>query len=553
MASAVVCTSCICPRVFTQLADRAAAATASAVSSAAPLLSSTFCRKQSWKRREGHFSLKHGNGQLNGRRPASCWAHIGFVVNTVAVANESVTTTPMGLQVVETDRPNCRVQLSITVPANICKTAYDEVIREFSKKAKVPGFRPGKRIPENVLVNYIGPAQVRSSALEAILKKTLPEALSSVAGRALKESEHITSKFQDLEAAFSPDASLSYDVAVDVAPEVKWTSEKAYRNLKVDVDLQNDLTPEQAAQAEFRSRLKDLGSLRVKETGGLEMCDVAIIDISCNRINADGTLGEKVLSAEQKGFQLDTEDGANFLPGFVDALIGINREETREFDLVFPQTWQQESLRGIHAKFTGYCKEIFVRRVPEVDDTIAPKMLEGYTTIQEVRNELLKKHEDIQVQAKKQATNLAIAAELSKVVVLDVPNSLLEEQGRQMYAAKLIELQAQAKLSKEQVVQLSSQEMVTNFLQAQKEKIKDSVKQTLAVAEIYKLENLQYTEDELNAEVENAIAEFKRYNQEYDEKRVREQAAELLEGSKVMEWLVANNQVNYSTVTFVEA
>lgn len=47
------------------------------------------------------------------------------------------------------------------------------------------------------------------------------------------------------------------------------------------------------------------------------------------------------------------------------------------------------------------------------------------------------------------------------------------------------------KLSKEQVVSLSSAEMVNNFLVSQKQRITDSVKQTLAVAEIYKLENLK--------------------------------------------------------------
>lgn len=47
------------------------------------------------------------------------------------------------------------------------------------------------------------------------------------------------------------------------------------------------------------------------------------------------------------------------------------------------------------------------------------------------------------------------------------------------------------KLSKEQVVSLSSAEMVNNFLMSQKQRITDSVKQTLAVAEIYKLENLK--------------------------------------------------------------
>lgn len=47
------------------------------------------------------------------------------------------------------------------------------------------------------------------------------------------------------------------------------------------------------------------------------------------------------------------------------------------------------------------------------------------------------------------------------------------------------------KLAKEQVVALSSAEMVQNYLVAQKPRIADSVKQSLAVAEIYKLENLE--------------------------------------------------------------
>lgn len=46
--------------------------------------------------------------------------------------------------------------------------------------AQIPGFRPGKSVPESVLINFIGKDQIRSSAVEAILKKTLPEAMSSV-------------------------------------------------------------------------------------------------------------------------------------------------------------------------------------------------------------------------------------------------------------------------------------------------------------------------------------------------------------------------------------
>ena len=57
--------------------------------------------------------------------------------------------------------------------------------------------------------------------------------MSSVKDRALKDSEHIETKYNALQAAFSPSNFPSYDVAVDLAPEVKWTSPEAYNNLKV--------------------------------------------------------------------------------------------------------------------------------------------------------------------------------------------------------------------------------------------------------------------------------------------------------------------------------
>lgn len=52
------------------------------------------------------------------------------------------------------------------------------------------------------------------------------------------------------------------------------------------------------------------------------------------------------------GYRFDTEDGDKLLPGFLDSLIGIQRGETKSFPLVFPESWNQEDLRGVHAQFT---------------------------------------------------------------------------------------------------------------------------------------------------------------------------------------------------------
>ncbi|KAG6503783.1 hypothetical protein ZIOFF_036107 [Zingiber officinale] len=73
------------------------------------------------------------------------------------------------------------IRLSVEVPPAINQECYGEVLDEFSKKAKVPGFRQGKKVPENILLNYIGRQNIQQAVVEATLKKTLPHAMSSFA------------------------------------------------------------------------------------------------------------------------------------------------------------------------------------------------------------------------------------------------------------------------------------------------------------------------------------------------------------------------------------
>lgn len=45
---------------------------------------------------------------------------------------------------------------------------------------QVPGFRPGKTVPESILIGYVGKQSVQKATVESILKRTLPHAMSSV-------------------------------------------------------------------------------------------------------------------------------------------------------------------------------------------------------------------------------------------------------------------------------------------------------------------------------------------------------------------------------------
>ncbi|XP_057765577.1 trigger factor-like protein TIG, Chloroplastic [Salvia miltiorrhiza] len=454
---------------------------------------------------------------------------------------------PADLIVTETPEPNSRVKLSVEVPAEVCDDCYRRVIKEFTKQAKIPGFRPGKNVPESILISYIGKETVKGATIESILKRTLPHALSSVSGKALEDSIRISTRFSEMENSYSSMKSLRYDIFVDVAPEVKWIPEDGYKNLKIVVEIDGEIDAQTAAEQELRRRHKALGSLKIVIDRGLQLGDVAILDISATTIEQDESAVQSIPSAESKGFQFDTEDEDKVLPDFLNSISGIKRGETKTFPYTFPDTWKQEDLRGVRALFTVDCKELFYRDLPELNDSTAEKILAGCSTIEEVKETLLQKFLEVEQTAKDQAADNAILDQLHKMVEVDIPPSLFEEQGRQLYGAQLLQIQANMKLNEQQLSSLSSPKAVKDFLENQRENITNIIKQNLAVGDIFKRENLQIVTDEIVKEVENSIDEFKRHNQDYDEERVREQVQEVLEGAKVLEWLKERAEIQFIT------
>ncbi|KAM3209525.1 hypothetical protein ACQJBY_063917 [Aegilops geniculata] len=474
------------------------------------------------------------------------------------------------VRVIETPQPNSSVKFSVEVPPSICQECYQTTLLEYSKRFKVPGFRPGKIVPENVLINYVGPQHVRAATVEAILRHTLPQALSSVEERALEDSVRILTKFDDMNEAFSLDHVFRYDVAVDVVPEVRWLSEDKYKNLKVVIEIDEIVDAEKAAELELKRRRKSLGLLRIVPDRGLQdshfpfqvtgkvlqksakflvvfdkVGDLVVLDILAETITTDGSKGEKIPSAESTGFHLDTEENTNLVPGFLGSLIGIRPGETRTFPIQFPESFEQETLQGVRAQFTVVCKELFFRELPELDDSLAAKLLPGCNTIDEVKERILERCKEVEKTAIEQATDNAILDQLGKLVDVDVPRSLFQEQGQQLYGAKLLQLQAERKLDKDQLAYLSSEKSVQEYLKGERENITRIIKQMLVVGEIFKAENLQYSTDQLVKEVENSIEEFKRYNQDYDEGNIKQQVQDVLEAAKVLEWLKENCTIEY--------
>eukprot|EP00898_Chlorokybus_atmophyticus_P006682 jgi/Chlat1/7014/Chrsp56S06659 len=465
-----------------------------------------------------------------------------------------------GLQITESSGPTGRVLLDVEVPADACLRAYELVLSKMAKSVRVPGYRPGKPVPRSLLIQHIGRYRTQAAAVEYLLKETLPQALQRTAKRAVDGSERIETDFETMIDRFSEKTPLKFVIGVDVMPEISWTAPEGYKRLSVEIQVPSAEEEQKAADDAFLRRHKDLGRLGVATGRGIQKGDVAVINFSSTRVNADGTPGDRILGAEGQGFQLDTDEESRLLPGFVSSLLGATVGDERVFDLTFPDIWEPAALRGQVGRFTATVTEIFERDLPELTDDLAQKFAAGANTIAEAKTVLLEEIKRENKERAEQAIQSALMDALAEICVVQLPEGLIEEQGRQLYAAKLLELQAswvfikwiwllsqaRGQIQKNQIDSLSTPTLVKAYIEKERADIERIVRGTVAASEVFKLENLSIPEEDFNHELERARSEFNRVQQEFDDERLKEQVQEFLEGAVVLEFLKKTATFKYT-------
>ena len=459
---------------------------------------------------------------------------------TVAAAADEVT-------VKQHDLGDCKVRLEVAVPVSVQKEAYDACLEGFAEKCQIPGFNykkgggrkkgDGKLPPASVIVNFVGAKEFASACVEEMLQVSIPVAMETVSATALQDSERIETAFDDLKLAFGgedclPVGDLTYSIGVEVVPTIKWTGD--YRKLAVSVQSPgDDVTDAAEADSIFNAALRNLCTMRVVVDRGLEVGDQVVMDLSA--VNA--STGDEIEGIKQEKFNLDTGAARLNLPGLVDGIVGMKTGETREIKITMPQDWPQAFIRGVEANFTITLKELFQNDVPEPTDEIASQIYPDAATIDEAKAKILESQKAQTAAYLEQATNEALVDALAAICDAPLPPSIVEETGRQMYSQKMLEMQVGSGLSMDVVNQLASPEMVEKFLETDKADIELVVRRTIACEELFRLENIEVTEDEFKSEVMAAKEEFERYGTEYDVQRLVEQAGEAIEARKSMEWL----------------
>jgi trigger factor len=295
--------------------------------------------------------------------------------------------------------------IEVEIPSELISREANRVTSEFSKEAKVPGFRPGK-VPASVIRNRFS-----KEIQEEVVSRVLAESFRSIMRE--RGLEPVGDPLLEHVDPFIDGAPMKFKAKFEVKPQIDL---REYRGLDID-DPKIEVTDTDIDA--MIERLREQASLyRVETERGLEDGDFAVIEIASTGEGIDEP------KADAGHFRMGEESP---LPELHDALRGKKAGDTASFDREYGEDANQEAWRGktIHHDVT--LKEIRVQEKPEVNDEFA-KSVGGWETVDQMRETIgadIRRHREVEAVRLKRTQ---IGEKLLAAHEFDVPETLVEEE-----------------------------------------------------------------------------------------------------------------------------
>jgi trigger factor len=299
---------------------------------------------------------------------------------------------------------NCEVLMTMELDQAQNDRLLKEAARRISRKAKIPGFRPGKA-PFNVVVQRFGLEVVQEEALEEIdslYKEALEELALEPYGPGQLE-----------EVGWDP---LKITVRIPTPPEIELGG---YRDMRLEYPaIEVDEEEVERALEELQANHTDWQPVgRPAQIGDRITCDVeGYVD------------GELVLDREGANFLLVERDPNSHGVSISEHVVGMTVDQEREFTLEYPDHPDNEELAG--KEMQVYLQLLLVEEgiFPPLDDDLA-QIMGDFDTLEELRDSIRQRLQD---KAEREADEQLVEEALEKIVEnaerIAYPPLMLEEE-----------------------------------------------------------------------------------------------------------------------------
>ena len=375
-----------------------------------------------------------------------------------------------------------QVSFKLTVDNDKFEAAITKAYNKNKGKYNVPGFRKGKA-PRKVIETHYGKGVFYSDAIDIVFPEVYPAAIDEL------NIDPIDMPSIDVEE-ISKDNGLVMLVDVEVKPSFELGQYKGVEVEKVEETVNDELI--NARLEEMREKNSRLVSVDREIANG----DTANIDF-------EGFDGEVAFEGG-KGEKYDLVIGSgSFIPGFEEQLVGKKAGEEVEVNVTFPEEYHAENLAGKPVVFKVKVNDVKVKELPELNDEFAADTTE-FNTLEELRADVRAKAEaDAKEAAKNELRNRVIEKVVANTEV-EVPEAMIKHEIENQMMELNYQLQYQG-FGMEQFLQMTGktmEEFKADFAKDRKDEAVKNVKTSLVIEAIAKAEDVQVSEEEVDAEVQ---------------------------------------------------
>ncbi|HEV7366903.1 MAG TPA: trigger factor [Gemmatimonadales bacterium] len=251
------------------------------------------------------------------------------------------------ITVEKTAEDSASKSLHVTVPVDRVREAEARALKYYAKRARLPGFRPGKA-PETVVRKRFGDA-IRQTVLEEVLRESWETAKTSESLKPINDPAIRNLKFEE-------GSPIEFELHVEVRPELKLERIGGFK-------LERRVAPvTESAVAEQLTRIQEHKAAWIPVEGAKpapgQMVRVEVAPIE-NGLAGASQPHDLVLGDNQAIPELE-EQIMSLLPG-----------QTTEAEVRFPDDHPDEARRGQSRQVRIALHEVKRQELPPLDDALA--------------------------------------------------------------------------------------------------------------------------------------------------------------------------------------
>ena len=314
---------------------------------------------------------------------------------------------------------DCQAFLTVELDEADMESAMEDAYKRLAKKANIPGFRKGKA-PRQITEHYLGHGTILEEAIDRMLPQAYEQALTE----------------QEIEPYAQPSVSitnmepLAFTATVPLVPSVELGDYKDIRLEPLKIEIGDENINNVIEELRHQNASWEPADREVN------FDDLASMDIL-------GEVEEKPW-IRKVGAQVQVmKDSVSPAPGFFEEVVGMKKDEEKEFTLTFPENYPSKEVAGKECHFKVKLHEVKEEKLPEVGDELATLVSADFKTLDDLKEEIVKSlnmraEENIRMDLEERSINAAIdqaKIEYPPVVVEYEVDRIIQEQERQLGGA----------------------------------------------------------------------------------------------------------------------